>query len=275
MPIAGYYPVADRQWLTTVGNTVYLAYNQANLGLVVGKSTDGGATWTPPQMVTGTSDGQGGGPNGIAGDIVADKGGTIYIPYSPGPGGGTVQRVYVSSDGGQTFAEHTAHTTPSGETSGAIFTTLALDSNGELYLAWAETQGKSMRIFLSHSEDKAVTWTEPIAVTPPGVSAAFPWVVAGSPDHVAVAYYGALGEFKPDDATANTTWVPMVSFMDDIHSGNVTTVDVTATPNHKGPICTGGTGCSSGRNLGDFFEAALDKWAASCWSTRTTRARRR
>jgi len=260
-PTAGYLADADRNWLATSGDkTAYLVYNQGVTGLMVGKTTDGGGTWMPPVMVTGSTDSPGGGPNGIAGDAVTDKDGNLYIPYGPGPGGGTVQRVLSSMDGGQTFTSHVVHTTPANATSGAIFSTLAVDTGGELYLAWAETDGKAMRIYVSHSEDKAETWGPPIVVSPPGLSAAFPWIVAGAPDHIAVAYYGADGEFRPDDAPKDKAWVPMVSFMPDIHAGQFTFTSVTTQPNHHGPICTGGTGCSSGRNLGDFFEAALDKW---------------
>ncbi len=74
-----------------------------------------------------------------------------------------------------------------------------------------------------------------------------------------MAYYGSDGAFLPDAAPDNATWVPMVSFIDDIHNGQFTFTSVTTAPNHKGPICTGGTGCSSGRNLGDFFEAGVDQ----------------
>ncbi len=275
-PTAGYLPDADRNWLAVRDpSTVFLVYNDGVGGLEVGKSTDGGKTWLPPVEVAGTSGGPANGPNGIAGDAVVDANGTLYIPYGPGPGGGTVQRVYTSSDGAGSFQEHIVHATPSGETSGAIFSTIAVDTGGELYYAWAETQGGAMRIFVSHSEDKAETWGNPIVVSPPGMSAAFPWVVAGSPDHLAVAYDAAQGTFKPDDAPANTTWKPMVSFVDDVHTGAADTVAVTATPNHVGPICTGGTGCTSGRNLGDFFEMGRDKWGhvVVVWADDTGEAR--
>ncbi len=262
-PTAGYLPAADRNWLAadpSTRTTAYLVYNDAATGLMVGKTMDGGLSWLPPVVVQGSGSAAGlaGGPVGIAGDPVVDAQGTLYIPYGPGPGGGTVQLLFRSLDGGQTFSASTVRTTPAGATSGAIFSTVAADTNGELYFAWAETQDGAMRAFVAHSEDQGVTWTDPLAVSPLGMSIAFPWVVAGSPDHLAVGYYASAGSFVPDAAPANATWRPMVSFLPDIHDATFVTVAATATPNHIGPICTGGTGCSSGRTLGDFFELAVD-----------------
>jgi hypothetical protein len=210
---------------------------------------------------TGDAGGLAGGPNGIPGDTVVDGNGTLYIPYGPGPGGGTVQRLFSSADEGASFAEHTVHTTPANATSGAIFSTVAVDSAGGLYFAWAETQGKAMRIFASRSHDQGGTWSEPLAVSPPGLSAAFPWVVAGAPGRFAVGYYAAEGSFAPDAAGKDTEWRPVVTFvLADGAGSQATTVPVTAAPSHKGPICTLGTGCSGGRELGDFFEVAMDRW---------------
>lgn len=279
-PVAGYLPYADRNWIAASGpiaaRAVYLVYNSGQAGLMVGKSIDEGQTWLPPVNVQGTfsEDGVNSGPNGIAGDPVIDVDGTLFIPYGPGPGGGTVQRIYSSADQGVTFQEHVVRVTPQGETAGAIFSTIAVDDWGDLYLTWAETENGTMRAWLSMSSDEAATWSEPIAVSPPGMSIAFPWVTAGGlppPDPsmnlttrfgqgLAVAFYAANGSFVPDEAPDNATWVPMVSFSQNPCFGRFETVAVTTTPNHIGPICTSGTGCSGGRELGDFFEIDIDQW---------------
>lgn len=260
-PAAGYLPAADRNWLATYGNDqAYLVYNNAGVGLVVGSSTDGGITWLPPVLVPGSSRPTAGdvGPNGIAGDAVVDpRDGTLYIPYGPGPGGGTVQRVYSSTDG-QSFREHVAHATPSDASSGAIFSSLALDTAGNLYLAFAETHDAGMRIFVTHSTDHAVTWSAAQQVTDARTTAVFPWIVAGGPGRIAIASYAASGSFQSDNADTNTTWQPHVSYSIDALAANATFTTVAAARvNHVGPICTGGTGCASGRTLGDFFETAL------------------
>jgi photosystem II stability/assembly factor-like uncharacterized protein len=282
-PAAGYFPDADRNWIATDGpSTAYLVFNVGVTGLEVGKSTDGGKTWFPPTLVDASTDAVPSGPNGIAGDAVVDANGTLYIPYGPGPGGGTVQRVLRSTDGGATFTSLEAHHTPASESSGAIFSSLALDSAGGLYLVWAESTSPlppaphqpTMAILLSHSEDQGTTWSDPVRASPDGdFSAVFPWVVAGAPGHVAVGYYGTANLTLPDDAPDGTFWHPTVSFSSDARSPTAvfTAARATPTPNHKGPICTGGTGCSSGRTLGDFFEVAMqpDGKVAIVWADDT------
>lgn len=262
VPVAGYLPVADRNWLATSGDSVaYLVYNQANAGLVVGKTTDGGVTWMPPAQVAGTTDTPGGGPNGIAGDAVVDSQGTLWIPYGPGPGGGTVQRVYSSSDGGQSFAEHRVHTTPPGASSGAIFSAIAVDRADNLYLAWSETVpgSKAMHVYVSASTDHAQTWSNPVDATPGAGTAVFPWIAAGAAGKVEISAYVTDATTGPDNAPDDALWYPSVSVSLDALGPHATYVEhrVTDVPNHKGPICTGGTGCTSGRTLGDFFESAV------------------
>lgn len=278
-PTAGYFPDADRNWLAVTGQTAYLVFNVGATGLEVGKSMDGGKTWMPPTLVSQSTDAVPSGPNGIAGDAVVDSEGRLFIPYGPGPGGGTVQRVLRSTDGARTFEALTVHTTPSDASSGAIFSTLAADSEDGLYLAWAESvpgTPDSMAVFLSSSSDHGDTWSDPVRVTPPGTSAVFPWVVAGSPGRVAVAAYATDNRTLPDDAPDATLWHPTVSFSTDALDAapTFTTVRATPVPNHHGPICTGGTGCSSGRTLGDFFEAAVtpDGRVALVWADDTGEA---
>ena len=265
-PAAGYLPAADRNWLATDGpDSAYLVYNDAGTGLMVGFSADGGTTWNPPYVVPGTGsvNGNAGGPNGIAGDAVVDSAGTLFIPYGASIGGGATQRVYRSSDAtsaaGHSFDELTVHTTPAGEQAGAIFSTLAVDKSDGLHYVWAETHAKGMRILYSGSADHGATWTPAVQVTPDTVTAAFPWVVAGEKGHIAIAYYATNGSSMPDNAAADATWVPVVSFATVAPGGTlaVTSAQVTPTPNHKGPICTQGTGCTGGRELGDFFEMAM------------------
>jgi hypothetical protein len=264
VPTAGYLPGADRNWLATHPSdpdVAYLVFNNLATGLMVGKTTDGGTTWVPPAVVAGTGQVQGraGGPNGIAGDAVVDAEGRLYIPYGVSIGGGTAQRVYRSDDGGATFAELTVRMVPGNESAGAIFSTLALDAAGGLHYVWAETVDKTMAVLYARSSDHGETWANPVRITPEGVTAAFPWVVAGEAGHVAIGYYATAGTTTPDKAPEETTWVPVVTFASPGEGGGIvaTAVEVTNRPNHKGPICTQGTECSGGRDLGDFFELAV------------------
>lgn len=267
-PVASDAPVTDRQWTTTYGTTAWLAFNQAQQGLVVTRSTDGGLTWANPRAIPGTWDpGDGvlvaGGPNGIPGDALTDPSdGALFIPYAPGIGtAGGAHRLFVSRDGGLTFAAYEIHRTAAEERPSLIFGTLAMDTEGMLYYAWAESVGgqSTSRVFLRTSSDRGAKWTAPVSISPAGMSAVFPWVVAGAPGRVAVAFYGATGSFLSDEAPEDARWYPIVALSRDVGGGNGTfeLATLSPTPNHYGPICTGGTGCSAGRTLGDFFEIGL------------------
>lgn len=266
-PVAGYLPVADRQWTAThkTGN-VWLAFNQDPAGLIVTKSTDSGQTWTPARAIPGTNEG-GNGPNGIPSDWAVDStDGTLYLPYGPGIGGGSREhRLFMSRDGGANFDVKVIHRAPEGEQAAAIFGSLTFGyPDKTLYYAWSESYGgkKGMRILLSTSQDKGQTWTKPVAVTNNTTAAVFPWVAAGNPGAVAIAFYGTQhpdGDgFLSDNAPAAQEWFPMVAMSQNALDPNATfeVARLTNQTNHKGPLCTGGTGCAGGRGLGDFFEAA-------------------
>ncbi len=270
-PVAGYLPAADRQWVATHGDaTAYLVFNDLATGLMVTKTTNGGLVWTPPVAVPGTaSEGRAGFPNGIAGDPLVDADGVLYIPYGPGPGGNGAQRVYISRDGAATFEEVVVAEPASGQSFGAIFSSLAMDTQGGMYLVWGVVEGGSQRVVLSHSPD-GVAWSEPIGVSPQGSAAVFPWVVAGAPGRVAVAYYVAAGEFVSNDAPSAAEWYPQVAFSEDALAEQPmwSQVLLQGMPNHIGPLCTAGTGCDPQyRGLGDFFELAMmpDGRVAAVW----------
>ncbi len=271
-PVAGYLPAADRQWVATHGDaTAYLVFNDLATGLMVTKTTNGGLVWTPPVAVPGTAaiaTGVGF-PNGIASDPVVAPDGTLFIPYGPGPGGNGPQRVYMSRDGAETFEEIVVAEPASGQSFGAIFSSIAMDTDGGLYLAWGVVEAGSQRVVLSHSPN-GVEWSEPVDVSPRGSTAVFPWVVAGDPGRVAVAYYAAAGEFVSDDAPAAAEWYPEVAFTHDALAAHPMWLKARLQdlPNHVGSLCTRGTGCDPQyRGLGDFFELALmpDGRVAAVW----------
>lgn len=301
-PVASDTPVVDRQWTATAeAGHAYLVFNQADAGLTVTQSLDGGRTWTSLRTVPGTYDVGGGapcgdpvpsnplgdpavsgGPNGIPGDVLVDpRDHALYIPYAPSIGGaGRHHRLFVSHDQAASFESHVIRTTPQGEQPSAIFGTLAMDDAGGLYYAWAESvnQRHGVQVLVAFSKDHGATWSQPVGVSPPGMVAVFPWVVAGAPGHVAVGFYATTGAFTSDDAPAGTLWYPVVALSRNLDATNGTFElrTLSGTPNHKGPICTSGTGCSGGRTLGDFFEVGLGAdgrlavvWADDLSGTRT------
>lgn len=288
-PVASNAPVTDRQWLVTHGvGHAWLAFNQAQRGLVVTHSTDSGLTWGAPVAVAGTWEpGDGvavaGGPNGIPSDPVADGDGTLFFPYGPGIGGGSrAHRIFVSSDQGQTFTERVVHVAREGEQAAAIFGSLSLDSAGGLNYVWAESQGggsQGVRVWFTRSVDEGATWSLPVSVTPPGMTAVFPWVVAGDAGRVAVTFYAAVGTFLSDEAPTDQAWFPAAAFSTNAFGENASfsIASMGVAPNHEGPICTGGTGCdASFRLLGDFFESSItaDGRLVAVWADDTQPQRR-
>lgn len=272
-PVSSLSAYNDRQWTATRGTgQVWLAFNQAPLGLVVTKSTDSGQTWSDPKVIEGT-----GGPNGIPSDWVVDPtDGALYLPYGPGIGGGSRDhRLFVSSDGGATYERRVIHSAPSGVQSSAIFGSLARAADGTFYYAWSEgaPQGKGVSLYLRHSTDKAKTWSAPLRVTNNTTAAVFPWLASATNGSLAITFYGTQhpegSGFLSDAAPAGQAWYPMVAMGRNATLPNATfdTIRLSNTSNHRGPLCTGGTGCSAGRGLGDFFESTTlpDGRVASVW----------
>lgn len=275
-PVASDSPVVDRQWVATYKTgIVYLAFNQAQRGLVVTKSTDSGLTWAQLAVVPDTWDSgpslpcgdipaalATGGPNGIAGNILVDPtDGTLLIPYAPALGTqGGVHRLFLSKDG-RTFEARTIHASPAGAQPSAIFGTLARDSAGTLYYAWAEgTQAQGVHVYYAASRDRGATWTTPTPVSGAAETAVFPWIVAGGPGQVALAYYAAPGHFLSDAAPHEAEWTVKIAYLPhaDVGATDASTKTLSAFPNHRGPLCTSGTGCDPQyRRLGDFFEIGL------------------
>jgi len=73
----------------------------------------------------------------------------------------------------------------------------AVDRRGGLYVVWAQFPfgGKrptgDIRLFVSASRDDGETWTQPVSIPTPGLRTnVFPWIDAGDPGRIDVAWYG-------------------------------------------------------------------------------------
>ncbi len=267
MPLASMTPVTDRQWLITIGDDTALLFYIGAAGLMFTRSINDGVAWTTPVPVAGSHGSIAGmygpvgvGSRGMPGDPVLAPDGTLYIPYGPGPGGGTFQSVYVSRDQGLTFEESVIATPPNGVLYGALFSAAAVDSAGVVYVAWAVREGGGTHIEYAYSDDGAASWSEPTRVTPEGVTAVFPWVTAGDEGRIAISYYRATGDFAGERAPADTKWFAATSVSTDANTADASFINalISDNPAHKGPLCTTGAACSNKiRKLGDFFETAL------------------
>ena len=256
---------SDRQWITSDGARVYVAYHDSgNSSLVhVQRSDDDGFTFKragDPIVAQGNVTG-GSTFNNENGPIVADPiSHNVYDVYAAGEPGiqkatsATFNHVYVSRsiDFGKSWTATQVFEAPLFHALNNIFPSLAVDpTDGTLYAVWSD----AATVALSKSTDQGSTWSAPVTVSSaPNNSAVFPWVAARN-GTVDVVFYGTPATSKDDPSAV---WNVFMSKSTDA-GAHFTQVQVSKTPNHVGVICTNGTGCAPGtRNLLDLFEVAID-----------------
>src|SRR5438132_12866887 len=100
------------------------------------------------------------------------------------------------------------------------------------------------------SSDQGVHWSPAVVVNvAPATTAIFPWIAAHA-GTVDVVYYGTTAASKN---APSAVWDVYLAQTTDNGAG-FTQSTASNTPNHKGVICTNGTGCAPGtRNLLDLF----------------------
>lgn len=247
----------DRQWLFRDGAGVLHATWVDNLSQIVERSSpDGGATWSAVHVV---------GPGAAAGPMAGDaSGGTLYLAHSSN---GTAY-VAVSHAGGAAWTDHPLAGVP-GDTYG--FSNVAVDAAGTAYVVFAHDPASPgggwtthpigmPRVYLTVSHDQGLHWSAPAPISPAGVPAVFPWIVAGSAGRVAIAWYeGQLS--VPSERIPNLWHVAVAISLDaDQATPAFEETDASGGVNHQGAICTWGLYCNASggdRSLLDFFEMRL------------------
>ncbi|HET6403835.1 MAG TPA: sialidase family protein [Candidatus Thermoplasmatota archaeon] len=238
----------DRQWIDArADGTLYVNWrdqDDATDALLFRRSLDGGDTWDPPVAVA---------PDTIHGPLAHDAAtDAVYFAYYE-----EGLRVARSADGGATWSHHVVTREARDMTlrSGRpidMFPVVAVDAAGALYLAWAADapdaplgakEATISRVWLAVSTDRGATWTEPRALSPERQTSLFPWVVAGAPGRIAVAWYearaGAPGHLFPD------VWDVVLAQSVDATSADPTFLAGHANrdPVHVGAMCRSGGGC--------------------------------
>ncbi len=228
----------------------------------------------------------------VAGPIVVDKSTVagpsshphrLYIPFLRCTGdaetGGLVTcgapyRLYIarSDDGGTTWTRRLVKLLGPTAYPRNIFVQMTVDKGGNLYYDWAQSQVDSSGttsgetdIYYAYSTSGGDSWSSPINLTQEtGDSAVFPWMVAGDPGQVDLVYYKANTGDYPPNATQAVWNVYFSQSQNALNPGpNFKSVQISDHPNHVGPICTSGLGCSGGRTLGDFFTMDIDHLGAA------------
>ena len=247
-------PTADRQWLTSAvlpdgTHRVYQVYNQVFPGgLSVIYTDDYGQTWQEGQRdISNFSS---------VGNIAAHAGtGKVYIAFANG------DEVTVANAGldAHEFQPVVAHIGEGGV--GNLFVSVDVDTAGNVYVAWIDSA--SWNVFMATSKDQGQTWSRARRVNTLNLqTGVFPWIVAGDPGRVWVAWYGTKNPANPPDNRG--PW----------HVYGAQSVDALSTDSswrvvrlsehviHDNEICLSGIGCTTeqgeDRNMLDDFTADID-----------------
>jgi hypothetical protein len=259
---------------------LYLAFHDLALEVeVVAKSTDGGRTFVKhsvasndPALAGDTF------PNTFSGPVRVDPTdpNRVYVVYgisTQADNAATCQTnptncpfgpprsvvVARSNDGGQTWGDAMAMTSPAGSVLGNLFPWITVDRAGNVYVTAAgslkNADGSFTNgIFVSSSRDHGQTWSPKVKVnTGPG-AIVFPTIVAGAPGVLDVAWI----QSSDADQTKPGDWTVHFAQSRDAVASRPSYTEVQGPLIRHGIVCTLGINCNGNRELGDFIEIALD-----------------
>jgi hypothetical protein len=252
--VSGGAPADDRQWEEFLGNnTVYLLYRTAAPAVTqIQRSTDGGLTFGPAQTA---------GAIGQVGYIdVHQKTGTVYISGNTGQ----VCHSTVILPTGEAAVYQCVQAASDANGVGHLFFPVKVADdgtpNGTVYVAYSNAHD----IFLVHSTDKGVTWSQPVRVSngPQTKTSLFPWLETGpKPGSVGIVWYGSTSATNDDNAdwkvfftqsfnaTAESPTFRQVTVSDHVvHASNIS----------EGGLCVAPAMQCKNRNLIDYFQISFD-----------------
>jgi hypothetical protein len=238
-------------------NAIYYCTQNVAPEAECSRSDDGGLTFGPgvpiytPTQCTGS----------IHGHVKVARDGTVYVPnYSCTLPTGN-QGVAVSTDNGITWTENNVPGSGSPKP-GLVDPSvgIALNDVGKpggqttntIYFGYIDSDGGA-KIAVSHN--RGATWSPSQNVGTPFnlANTTFPAVVAGDDNRAA---FGFLGTTTIGDSSLDANFPGVWHlYIATTYDGGNSWVTVDATPNDPvqvGPVCNGGTTCSTKRNLLDF-----------------------
>jgi hypothetical protein len=197
------------------------------------------------------------------GNLVTGMNGTTYNVYSTFTGTGAGQHgvgISALAQGGLTTTNSAVTPADGAYDTSQNFPVAAVDNTNDnnVYVVWTDPTPSAWNIRYAASSDGGKTWSNPVTVG----QGVYPWITAGAPGHVDVAWYSAAPSYTgdPNNAPAGTQWnVAFAQSLDATSSTATFSAPQTAATSIKtGAICTQGTGCSADRELGDFMSIAHD-----------------
>lgn len=192
----------------------------------------------------------------LTGHVKAAPDGTVYLPTRDCSVSQSMPLVSVTQDDGLTWTTRVIHKEllSDGHDVG-----IAVDEAGTVYANWISDG----RMLLAHSEDQGKTWSEPIDVTAPGVTAtSFNAVAAGAPGRVALAYIGTdipdgyEGKTSADD-WKGAAWNAYITVLTDAMSEDPILQSVTAN-DPADPVARNECGRTRCGGMTDFIELVID-----------------
>jgi hypothetical protein len=151
-----------------------------------------------------------------------------------------------------------------------------VDSAGNVYIVWDEggDGARPAGVYYSYSTDGARTWAAPTRVDPDDHTDIWPWIAAGSPGRVAIAWFGNDHRLPANDAEQAGPSDPWNVYVAQTLTGlgcsrstapGFRVTRATPEPFHVGTVCMGGTICQAqlvDRRLGDYFTIDIDTTGA-------------
>ncbi len=183
------------------------------------------------------------------------------------------------------FTSVLAFTAPPGANVGNVFTPIAVDNDGNLYVVFSmqqlDTNGNQtgQNVYVIWSTNGGKTWSKALQINNPTdtatATAMLPWLTAGDANSIGVFWYGTNVVGNPNDQTtfANAKWKIFYAFVNTagkpavqyvVASGQATgTTDQVAGVVHYGSICTQGLNCNTSmpagnRELAEYSELTHD-----------------
>ena len=297
----------DREWTdawippgkTTNQSDVYVEYHDFGPSQVwVNVSNDGGRTFGQPiDLLTADPNAEANTfCNSIPGGLkVVQSGphaGRVYAAWLTGDAVtnaatgcnytqmDTFHQVWIawSDDGGQTWTDQLIFDGGFGHDASALFADLALDNQGNPYVAFGDNLGDEWDMWVERSFDGGKTWNgksdgtgQPFKVNSDTGTHFFPAIGAGDPGKVDVAWIGTptkiqtLPYGKPaPGGGAGANWYLFTAQSLDLNTDHPhwSQTKVTPDPIHVGDVCTLGIFCvfpNSNRDLLDFIDLTVDR----------------
>jgi hypothetical protein len=252
--VTGGVPADDRQWEEFHGpNNVYLLYRTLAPAVTqIQRSTDGGLTFGPAQTA---------GQIGQVGYIdVHQATGTVYISGSTGQ---VCHSTVVLPNGEAAVYQCTQAATDPNGVAHIFFPVKVADDgtpNGTVYVAYSNDHD----VFLVHSTDKGVTWSQPVRVSngPETKTSVLPWLETGpTPGSVGIVWYGTSNATNDDNANWNVFYAQ--TFNATAATPTFRQTQISDHSIHGSNISEGGLTGTANRNLIDYFQISFDPTGAA------------